>query len=407
MPLSIADMQYLKPATVTNGNTNGGRMNESQVIVSGATNNLFDRITEAERVAGLTRYRKFFIANRNAADLPGYSGLFCSKVAPDGGDRVYVSNGTQRDTAVDLTGFIEWVGAGTLAQPIQAADEEIQVAFRANDYEVPNARAILITNGTTTDFATTAHEGITDEVVGTGQSSYSVTLATTPIDKASLVISYLISSTPYTATDDGLGIITGTGITSASIDYATGDLSITGSTTLLTVTATYAKQCFTWTGNTATITLAGQVANAYATNNTNVGVCIFLTQLAPTADSKIVTSGTGGTFDLSAVALENRGTVEDDFTITFTGATAFTISGLYEGALQTGSVNSEYAPLNPRTTRPLVTIPVAAWGGTFASGNTVAFSTHPAALGIWIKNIIPAGTSGAARDTDTGYLFVE
>jgi hypothetical protein len=402
--LSINDMKYLKSLTVTNTAANGGRMDERREVVGGATNNLFDRGTSAQRTAGFTALRKLFIANRNAANDPGCSGLFCSLVAPDGGDRIYITNGTQRDTVADA-GYQEWVGAGTLFQSVAASATDIQAAFRATDYEIPNGATIILKNTAATAFVKTANVTATDSL-GTGLSAYTQALSLTPVDRRSVSVKYTIGGTPYQAIDDGQGNITGVGITEGAVDYATGEVSITASTALDAVTVTFAQQCFTWSGNIAEIKLAEQVPNDYAVEDTNLGVCVDLTQLAPTLDNKFITSASG-TFDETKITLENRGTAEDDITITFTNATAFTVSGRFEGALQTGSVNLEYAPLNPRTSRPLFTIPVAAWAGLWIAGNLVKFSTHPAASPVWIKNVIPAGTPGVSRDTDKGYLFIE
>jgi len=47
-------------------------------------------------------------------------------------------------------------------------------------------------------------------------------------------------------------------------------------------------------------------------------------------------------------------------------------------------------------TKPYFTIPAAAWGGTWANGETVTFITHPASIPIWEKRVIPAGANSLA-----------
>jgi hypothetical protein len=40
----------------------------------------------------------------------------------------------------------------------------------------------------------------------------------------------------------------------------------------------------------------------------------------------------------------------------------------------------------------LFTLRAAGWGGTWAAGNTITFHLHPSAQGIWLKEVVPAGT---------------
>ena len=74
---------------------------------------------------------------------------------------------------------------------------------------------------------------VTGEVIGTGDgstTSFSATLANTPVEPKSLTVHYTIGGTAYTGTDDGEGNITGTDIDSGTINYDTGEVSLTFST---------------------------------------------------------------------------------------------------------------------------------------------------------------------------------
>lgn len=74
---------------------------------------------------------------------------------------------------------------------------------------------------------------IEDEDLGDGDGVvkvFSGTLNNIPVVESTLSIDYIIGGTPYTASDDGAGNITGTEITTGSIDYVTGDWSITFTT---------------------------------------------------------------------------------------------------------------------------------------------------------------------------------
>jgi len=72
----------------------------------------------------------------------------------------------------------------------------------------------------------------TTETIATGDgstTSFSYTVNDPPIKKKSITISYTISGTAYTATDDGYGNISGTDC-SGTVNYLTGDVSLTFST---------------------------------------------------------------------------------------------------------------------------------------------------------------------------------
>ena len=81
----------------------------------------------------------------------------------------------------------------------------------------------------TYDFDTNVIEVI-DEILDTGDGSSLTLLGTTekyPIVPASITFTYTIASTEYTATANAAGIITGTNISSGTIDYNTGEWTIT------------------------------------------------------------------------------------------------------------------------------------------------------------------------------------
>ncbi len=73
---------------------------------------------------------------------------------------------------------------------------------------------------------------VSGELIGTGDgttTSFNATLIHSPIKKSSITVHYTISSTDYTATDDGNGNISGTDC-SGTIDYDTGAISLTFTT---------------------------------------------------------------------------------------------------------------------------------------------------------------------------------
>ena len=70
-------------------------------------------------------------------------------------------------------------------------------------------------------------------------------------------------------------------------------------------------------------------------------------------------------------------------TFTFSDATNFNcVSDVY-GSLGSGTVSGSFQPNNSVTGTPYLTIPAAAWGGTFANGDTVVCDMIPMMVPLW------------------------
>lgn len=151
----------------------------------------------------------------------------------------------------------------------------------------------------------------------------------------------------------------------------------------------------------ATVDVSPVLVNSYATSNTLVSSVLELPSAVAGVTGVSVTSGGGG-FDSATVGnliAHNKGAVEENWTLTFTSATTFTVSGNTVGTLASpGSVSADYAPLNPATGTPYFTIKAIAWAGTFQMNDTVTFATQPAAIPIWYRRQVPAGTYSLAND---------
>ena len=115
----------------------------------------------------------------------------------------------------------------------------------------------------------------------------------------------------------------------------------------------------------------------------------------------LVKSSAAGTFDDSTypLLLDNIGTIEDTFTITFTNATQFNCVSARYGALAAGIITSDYAPNNPRCSRPYFTIESEFWGGTWAENDTLTIPTHDSSICICENRVVPAGTSSFANNS--------
>ena len=129
--------------------------------------------------------------------------------------------------------------------------------------------------------------------------------------------------------------------------------------------------------------------------------------MAGTVTNKVVTSASG-TFDETQVTVGNIGSMYQQVTLTFTSATAYTAtSDLVTFSPNTGTINSTYAPTNVGAGAAYFSIPSAALGGTFSTGNTVVFKTTPPAMALWEKRVIPVGAAAIASQTRTIMAFVE
>ncbi len=145
-------------------------------------------------------------------------------------------------------------------------------------------------------------------------------------------------------------------------------------------------------GVTGTFTTAAKVANVYAREE----------DVTPTVEDWTETADGDGEYDEAGSPLElhNVGTIDDDWTITFTSETAFEIAGLISGVVGTGNVSGDAAPINADTATPYFTLPAAGWSGTWAADDTVTFTTRPAAIPFWLVQHVPAATpSYSANET--------
>lgn len=110
-----------KKTSDTTPSQNGGRFNDASLITSGVVSNVFDDVSEAERTAGITEYRKIFPANRNNTGIPGEvlfnPRLYVENYTP-ADDEVYLTLGTQDGTEnIDIV-TPDWYGSSQLTLDI-------------------------------------------------------------------------------------------------------------------------------------------------------------------------------------------------------------------------------------------------------------------------------------------------
>lgn len=150
-------------------------------------------------------------------------------------------------------------------------------------------------------------------------------------------------------------------------------------------------------GNVITLTLTAALTYGYSATNTNVSSVILAGDVEATVTTPIVSGG--GSYDHATypVLPDSIGSIQQNWTCTFTSASQFTIVGDTVGSLGTFNVTSDAAPNNPSFSKPYFTINRFGWV-TPQTGTTMTFTTTPASIPVWYKRIVPAGAASLSGD---------
>ena len=321
------DLLLMKSVTISDAEANGGRQSYTQVS-SNVLNNMFSNVSQADRTAGVTKYRKFFFRNKNASNETAANSRLWISSKSTGGDYFRLKAGTDIDTQAEADDYTEWMGTGYLDGAVSTDATTFDAIFDINN-GIYNGSMIRITdNSGGEEFLTIAGSG---------------------------------------------GV--------------------------------------TWLGNTATIVTTSSVRSTYPSGQNSLvsGVIDLGSLITSTSDWAETTAS--GTYDevTYPVAMNNIGTVSDDWTITFTAATTFIVSGANTGSVGTGSTASNFSPVNASAGGGAYyfVLSSAGWGGTWQTGETVTFTTVHSSAGIWIKEIVPASTSAKTSNTVKFKLYTE
>lgn len=146
-----------------------------------------------------------------------------------------------------------------------------------------------------------------------------------------------------------------------------------------------------------TLTISAGTTNGYSAGSTYVSALLPYGTIE-TSYSNVVETSVSGTFDEAQIVVPNVGSIYQNWTLTFTSATAFDLTGdsISGSPVASGNTSSTFAPNNPNTGTPYFSIPAAAWGGTWGSAETVAFRTNPATMPVWVNRVNPAAASVTA-----------
>jgi hypothetical protein len=137
--------------------------------------------------------------------------------------------------------------------------------------------------------------------------------------------------------------------------------------------------------------------HAYAINSLVASVLPVASVIA-TVSTPVVTSTLGVFNPDNTLVASDKGTTDESWEILFTSSTAYTVSGTSLGDVGAGSISSDLVLTNVAASAPYLTIKSSGFTGTFAAADTITFDTTSATVPIWVRRIVPAGTSDISND---------
>ena len=78
---------------------------------------------------------------------------------------------------------------------------------------------------------------------------------------------------------------------------------------------------------------------------------------------------------VAPIVVTNAGTLTERWVLRFTNSTAFDLIGEHVGLIATGTINADFAPVNPISGTPYFTMAALGWGGGWAAGNILRINT--------------------------------
>ena len=154
--------------------------------------------------------------------------------------------------------------------------------------------------------------------------------------------------------------------------------------------------------NLLTLTFTEHLADSYA-----IGAkisSIYQPGDLKTSLGTISKTSAAGTYDDTnhPWVLDNIGSTDEDIAIAFTdNAGNFTVTGDSLGLLGSGNISTDFVVTNANFGKPRLTIPAGFWTGTWATGDTLSRTIHPAAFAGWEKKVTPAGASSMSNNRVT------
>lgn len=315
MTILLNELLAYQAETANDTTANGGRRGSVQ-IVSGVAQNVFPYVFRADRITGITRRRKLFYCNSNAANETLYNAAPFFHIPPDGDHYLWWHVGSFSDTQADITGTERRYGSAKISTAATATSNTLVVTCKNAD------QTSMFADG---DPIMASSMATPDSTIGNEELN---TISGIPVISG---LEVTMTTAAALANDYPIGAVVSSGKTAADIAC-----SISG----------WAE---TW-------------------------------------------SGDGAYDELSyPVLCDNIGTVYDTWTLTFSDATNYTVSGAVEGPVGAGTTTADFSPLNAaRANHQFFTLEAAGFSGTPAAGDTIVWTTNPAELPIWETLVVPA-----------------
>ena len=108
MAVDSDNLNFYECLTWAEGATHGGDINLANKIITDTFENIFDSVTDSERIAGDTEYRKIYIRNDNVGAASDWLYVRCwiSQFTPSTDDEIWITaQGTDADTQADATAY--------------------------------------------------------------------------------------------------------------------------------------------------------------------------------------------------------------------------------------------------------------------------------------------------------------
>ena len=156
-------------------------------------------------------------------------------------------------------------------------------------------------------------------------------------------------------------------------------------------------------GSVMVLTVTPLLVNEYLTANSRV-MSVYRpsgNEVKATITNLAVSTVGSGDYTLASLLPNAIGGIEQTWTLTFTNTTAFNIAGDTVGAVGSGNLSAGAAPNNTSFSEPYFVMQPAGFTGSFTAADTIVFNTHPAAVPIWMKRVVPANCPVASDNRAT------
>ena len=145
MAISDTDVVFYRSA---NGDSQGGARSVTEII-DGVQNNLFPQITDAERAAGGTLYRKFFATNEHPTDAMASPTAWVAATPIGIAEHIAVGfDDVDDDEAVVSGNMTAWTANAVLAAASDGADTRVLTIIGLTAAGAPTQQSFAL-NGTT------------------------------------------------------------------------------------------------------------------------------------------------------------------------------------------------------------------------------------------------------------------